>query len=200
MTLLTAAAPPLPLLVTAPGEDDALYEVVNDRYVECPRMSTYSTILASRLHGRLAAWAETQQTGQAVCEGIFGLVAKPRLWRRPDVAFVSYQRWAKGKSFPFTDPFPVVPELAVEVVSPSDLAEELRVRVADYFRHGVLVVWVVWPKLQMIDVYESLTQVRILTRDQVLDGGPVLPGFQLPLGDLFREAPPQDSPADEPHA
>jgi len=184
-TLLVSPTGLLP--IKAQNGDDVPYEVVDDRLVELPPMSTYSIILASRLHGRLDVWAESKKTGQAASEPIFGLSTKPRLWRRPDVAFVSFQRWAKGRPFPFTDPWPVVPELAVEVVSPNDLAEDLRVKVADYFRHGVQLVWVVWPRVQLIDVYDSLTQNRILTRADTLDGGSVLPGFTLPLTELFRE-------------
>ena len=176
------------------GRDAPLYEVVDGRYVEL-EMSSYSVVLASRLHTRLDSFAEANQLGQAISEILVGLAE--RLRRRPDVSFVSYNRWPRGKPIPYTDPWPVVPELAVEVVSPNDLAEDLRLKIAEYFRYGVQMVWVVWPKLCAVDVYESLTQVRVLERNDVLDGGRVLPGFTLALADLFRESPPAEgAPAD----
>ena len=98
---------------------------------------------------------------------------------------------------PRTDPCPssdnawdVAPDLAVEVVSPTDLAEELMDKVAEYFQAGVRLVWVVYPRLRLIHVYESLTQVRGLTAADELDGGAVLPGFRTPVAALFPEAAP----------
>ncbi len=59
-------------------------------------------------------------------------------------------------------------------------------KVEEYFRAGVERVWVVFPGAKKVYVYESPTSVRILTAADTLDGGPVLPGFQLPLANLFR--------------
>jgi Uma2 family endonuclease len=75
--------------------------------------------------------------------------------------------------------------LAVEVVSPYDLASEQMDKVVEYFRAGVQLVWVVYPEQGLVYVHESLTQVRGLTRTDSLDGGTVLPGFTLPLATLF---------------
>ncbi len=61
-------------------------------------------------------------------------------------------------------------------------------KVAEYFVAGVTVVWVIYPKCQQVHVYESLTDVRGLTRADDLDGGTVLPGFRLPLTELFLDA------------
>lgn len=169
------------------GTDSPFYEVVDGQYLEPPPMSTRSVVLASRLHGRLDAYAESTKSGQAVMEALFELSAAKRLWRRPDVAYVSESRWPRNRPTPMTDPWPVVPELAVEVVSPSDLAEVLRLKVIDYFRYDVTQVWVVWPQARCVDVYESPTQPRVLTADDTLEGGSLLPGFSLPLREYFRE-------------
>jgi Uma2 family endonuclease len=107
------------------------------------------------------------------------------LQRRPAVAFVSYARWPRGRALPDTDAWMVIPELAVEVIGPRDQAEELRIRVRDYFHAGVQRVWAVYPKLDMVDVYESLTSVRARTIAEELDGGAVLPGLHFPVATLF---------------
>src|SRR5207249_957331 len=106
--------------------------------------------------------------------------------RRPDVAFVTYERWPMNRPIPLTDnAWDVVPDLAVEVSSRHDLAEELVQKLTEYFQAGVRLVWVIYPKQRLVYVYESPTQVRGLTQSDELDGGTVLPGFRLPLANLF---------------
>ncbi|MBL8799356.1 MAG: Uma2 family endonuclease, partial [Planctomycetia bacterium] len=107
--------------------------------------------------------------------------------RRPDGGFVSYKRWSRERPIPERgDAWEVVPNLAVEVVSPHDLVEELFTKLDEYFRAGVEQVWVAYPNHTLIQVFDSLTQVRGLTRNDTLEGGSVLPGFQLPLASLFQ--------------
>jgi Uma2 family endonuclease len=113
--------------------------------------------------------------------------------RKPDVAFVAYSRWPKSKPIPSTNAWDVLPDLCVEVISPNDLADEIETKISEYFEAGVRLVWVVYPRQERFYVYDSASQVRRLTRADTLDGGSVLPGFQLPLAELF-QSPPQ-SPA-----
>jgi Uma2 family endonuclease len=91
-----------------------------------------------------------------------------------------------NRLIPVTDnAWDVVPDLAVEVISPHDLAEEILQKVVEYFQAGVRLVWIVYPQQRLVYVHESLTQVRCLTQTEELDGGAVLPGFRLPLANLF---------------
>ena len=87
---------------------------------------------------------------------------------------------------------PVAPELAVEVVSPHELANTMFGKVAQYFRAGVKAVWLVLPQQEQVYAYNSPTAVRILSRSDDLTGDAVVPGFRLPLVDLF---PPPEPPA-----
>jgi Uma2 family endonuclease len=73
----------------------------------------------------------------------------------------------------------------VEVISPSDLFEEVLEKIEEYFHSGIRYVWIIDAKLRLVYSYESPTQIRVLTRNDSLDGGVVLPGFQLPLVQLF---------------
>jgi Uma2 family endonuclease len=197
MALATiATAPPLFFPAVPSIADAALYEVVDGQYSELPPMSTYAGVLASRLHTRLGVFVESRRCGQAVMEVLFGLDPASRSRRRPDVAFVSEERWPRSRPLPNTDPWPVVPDLAVEVVSPSDLAEAVRLKILEYFRHGVTQVWVVWPQARCVDVYESATLPRVLTADDTLDGGSILPGFSLLLREYFCEEPAANGAAD----
>src|SRR5439155_15268931 len=110
--------------------------------------------------------------------------------------FVSFQRWAKDRSQPEQDnAWDVVPNLAAEVVSPNDIADDLMEKTIEYFQAGVQLVWVLYPRWQLVHVYESLSNIRVLARKDDLDGGAVLPGFRLPLSSLFQEkrnGPPTD--------
>jgi Uma2 family endonuclease len=79
------------------------------------------------------------------------------------------------------------PDLAVEIVSPSNRAAELQERVLDYFDAGIRLVWVIDPSSSTVTVYRAHADIRLLRGDDELDGGDVLPGFRLPLGELFRK-------------
>src|SRR5436853_2936499 len=76
--------------------EDVLYEVVNGQYVEVPSMGAFETTLASTLHFLMEGYARAQNLGRCVVETLFLLDAASNLKRRPDVAFVSYERWPKG--------------------------------------------------------------------------------------------------------
>jgi Uma2 family endonuclease len=144
-------------------------------------------MLGFLLATRMQVYGEAQQQGQAAHEQLFLILVPddPERQRRPDAAFVSYQRWPADRPLPHTDPWPVVPDLAAEVVSKSNPAEEMLEKMADYFQAGVQLVWLIYPRRQQVYVYESPTQVRILAQADELDGGAVLPGFRLPLASLF---------------
>ena len=105
--------------------------------------------------------------------------------RRPDLAFVSFQRWPRGRRVPSAAAWEVVPNLAIEVVSPTNFANDMLEKIEDYFLSGVERVWVIYPTVAKLYDYDSPSSVRILTRDQTLEGGTLLPGFQLPLSELF---------------
>jgi Uma2 family endonuclease len=168
--------------------DDPLYEVVNGQRVEKPFMSVYGIRIAFVLATYLDVFAKAHKLGRVVIEAIFGLPL-PRGFqqRRPDAAFVSYQRWAKNRPLPHTDPWLVVPELAIEVISKSNPAEEMVDKIQEYFDAGVQLVWVVYPRQRLIYVYESPTQVHVLRETQELHGGSVLAGFKLPVAALFED-------------
>jgi Uma2 family endonuclease len=177
-------------------QDEPLYEIVNGQRVELPPMSAYATWIASRLHLRLGLYAEDKGLGVSVAEMLFILDAEHDLRRRPDVAFVSTARWPLDRALPSTGDWDVVPDLAVEVISPNDVFKDVLAKVREYFHYGVQVVWVIAPEEQQVYVYDSPARVRILTRQEELTGGEVVPGFRIPLGHLFQHtAAPTMAPA-----
>ena len=122
-------------------QDEPLYEIVDGQRVELPPMSAYTTWIASRLHLRLGLYAEDKGLGTSVSEMLFVLDAEHNLRRRPDVAFVSTVRWSLDRALPETGDCEVVPDLAVEVISPNDIFKDVLAKVREYFHYGVQVVW-----------------------------------------------------------
>lgn len=168
-----------------------LYEVVNGERVEVLPMGALAGSLATILASYLNHWARPKKFGWAVSEVLFNF-GPGRNERRPDVAFVSQERCSALVSFPPPDPssWSVVPNLAVEVISPSNTVVEMEEKILEYFDAGVQRVWVFHPRSQRLYVYESPTQSTILTKSDELEGGKVLPGFRLMLKDLFDDLPP----------
>lgn len=168
-----------------PTDGEALCEVVDGQVVEKAAMGAYEAELASLLIGYLLPFARSHQLGKVVGEVLFQLDHVRNLQRRPDVAFVSKTRWPYHRNAPKTAAWDVVPDLAIEVNSPTNTGNEIIAKIAEYFRAGVQRVWVVYPNAQTIYLYESLNQVKILQVGDTLDAAPLLPGFQLPLALLF---------------
>lgn len=164
--------------------EDALYEVVDGQVVEKP-MRTYEVWVASRLVRLMNRSNVVNELGQVVSELLFLVDAARDLKRRPDVAFISFERWPSDTPVPDVEAWDVMPDLAVELISRSNTAIDVRTKLHEYFKAGVRAVWVIYPKSGEIDVYESPTSIRTLRRDDTLDGAPVLPGFILPLAHLF---------------
>ena len=108
----------------------------------------------------------------------------PGLVRIPDLSFVSWGR-LPGRAFPREEIWSLAPDLAVEVVSKGNTREEMARKLVNYFAAGVRQVWYIYPASGEVQVYVSADTHTTLSRQDTLDGGDVLPGFQLPLGTLF---------------
>ena len=142
--------------------------------------------ISSALFQALESHATAHNLGHVARESQFdwGEVENPNL--RPDLAFISFDRWAAYRNVPTTLTWHVVPDLVVEFITEDEKTEEFGTRLDDYFKAGVSRVWVVYPDLRIFD-YQSPSEYQILNRDQSIDGGTMLPGFQLPIKELAEE-------------
>ncbi len=111
----------------------------------------------------------------------FILRSNPDLVRAPDVAFVSAQRLSESPG----GFIPLAPDLAVEIVSPTDSLSLIQKKVFDYLDAGTRLVWVVDPESQSVTVYQSRASIRVLTESDTLDGADFLPGFSSPVKSVF---------------
>jgi Uma2 family endonuclease len=167
-------------------DDETHYEVFNGQRVATPRMGAYESCLANDLaYYIIEHFSRFGRPGRVVVEMLFRIDVATDLQRRPDVAYVSYERWPRRRRPAPKGAWNVVPDLAVEVVSENNRANEIQDKIQDYFRGGVRLVWVVYPQQSQVFVYESPTRINVADQEDVLDGGEVLPGFRLPLEALF---------------
>jgi Uma2 family endonuclease len=195
------AAPPeaMPAEPAPAAAPDSHYEVIDGRIVEKPPMGAYECIFASWMLELVGPILRALGLGRLVNEVLFNLGPRVTRQRRPDLAFVSFERWPRGRRVPRGEAWALVPEIAIEVTSPSNALDEVLEKLDDYFRAGVRRVWVIHPLRGVFYDYASPTEVQILTRADVLDGGDVLPGFRLPLADLFTdELAPEEAPEGNP--
>ena len=164
-------------------DSEHLFEVVGGVRVE-KTMGLVENLIAGILHGRLVTFCNQNPIGWPVMETMFTIPGSGND-RKPDVAFVSYQTWPADRPFPRVNAWPVAPDLAVEVVSPTDKAFDVTDKVREYFAGGVKQVWQIYSNVEHVLVFTSPTAVRILTRADELTAEPVIPGFRLPVASLF---------------
>jgi Uma2 family endonuclease len=139
--------------------------------------------ICSRLNIKIGSFVEEHDLGETFgAETGFLLEHDPDTVLGADVAFVSHERLAAET---FEKYFPFAPDLAVEVLSPGNRRVEMERKVALYFAAGARTVWVFNPKKKTVAVYSSPSDVRILSEEDTLEGGEVLPGFRLELSKLF---------------
>ncbi len=186
--MATATTPESKLLdPQSATEPDGLYEVVDGQVQEKPPMGTFENILATNLVSLLNPFVKSNRLGWAVMEPLFRLDPVTNLQRRPDLAFVSFDRWPRERRAPRDTPWDIIPDLAVEVISPTNMMEEVMRKVEEYFHAGVRQVWIIHPSVKKIHIYHNPKEIQVLGQGDILDGGQVVPGFQVGLDDLFGE-------------
>lgn len=169
-------------LLTLPDGD--AYELIGGELVE-RKMGAKSSYIAGQIHHRMEDFCRSQSLGWAFPEGTsFQCFPEdPRRVRRADVSYIRFGR-LPGEQPP-EGHIRMEPDLAVEVVSPNDLAYDVDGKVEDYLGAGVRLVWVVNPATRTVRVHRPDGPGVTLRADDELTGDDVLPGFRCPVRDLF---------------
>jgi Uma2 family endonuclease len=164
--------------------DGDSYELVDGRLEE-KKMGAESNEITGRLFFALGRHVLAQRLGHLfVAEtGFRCFPNRPRLIRKPDVAFVASGRLVNEQT-PKGD-IPLAPDLVAEVVSPNDTYEEVEVKVNEYLGAGVRLVWVVSPTAKTVLVRRPDKTCTALDVNDTLTGEDVLPGFTCPVAELF---------------
>lgn len=165
-------------------QESRLCELVDGVLVE-KTVGYFESCLAVRLILWIGAFVEQHKLG--VVAGEAGMLRlAPGLVRIPDVSFVSWDQ-LPGRRVPRVPIADLAPDLAVEVTSPGNTTREMERKLQEYLAAGVRLVWYVYPEPKEVRVHTA-EQHDVLTIDQELTGGDVLPGFALPLRQLFEES------------
>ena len=179
---------------TRPMTADELLDMPDDGFrYELVRGELRKMAPAGHDHGSIAALVAIR-LGTYVMEGGLGKVyvaeagfkleSDPDHVRAPDAAFVRRERAEAARGTPGF--FPGAPDVAVEVVSPSDSYTEVEEKVADWLGAGTLAVIVVDPRRRTVKVHRSLEDAVVLTEADVLAIEDVVPGWRMPVQDIFK--------------
>lgn len=170
------------LALDAESGDDELVEGVLCPVSPVNRRSSRSGM---RIGSLLTLFVDEHDLGEVYgADAGFVLTRAPDTVRSPDVAFVRGERLTDDVESQerYLD---LAPDLAVEVLSPSNRARELSDKVLEYLAAGTRLVWVIEPRQRIVTVDTPDRTARILREDELLDGSDVLPGFSLPVHALF---------------
>jgi Uma2 family endonuclease len=164
-------------------DDEWRCELVRGVVVREPPAGFEHGRVANRILHLLTGFVEKHGLGEVLAsETGFVLFEEPPTVRAPDAAFVAEGRVPSPAPPGFGR---LAPDLAVEVVSPSNTIAQIHSKVLDYLDAGSRLVWVVDPATRSVTVYRSRKEIRLLVGDEELDGGEVLPGFRVGLSEIF---------------
>jgi Uma2 family endonuclease len=170
------------------AHEKRLCELVDGILVE-KTTGLFESNLAIRIASLLVDFIRPRKLGQVFGESGM-MILQPGLIRIPDVSFVSKARLKTITFRPGSRLEPLVPDLAVEVLSAGNTKKEMDDKLRDYFDAGVQLVWYVDPRVPQVTVYRDADRSDVLKPPAVLTGDPVLPGLTISLTELF--APPEE--------
>jgi Uma2 family endonuclease len=161
------------------------FELVKGVLIEMTPTGEAHGVIALWLGHLVLSFVEAHDLGEVTgAETGFRLAVDPDTVRAPDIGFIAAARLTAPTSERY---FPGPPDLAVEIISPGDMASDIHSKVIDYLHAGTRLVWVVYPSSKTIAVYTGSTGATILDQDTSLDGGDILPGFCIPVHDVFKK-------------
>jgi len=160
------------------------WELIDGEPVEMTPSADESSSVGATILGLLWSHVRAGRLGRLYgADGGFVLFPDRPTVRVPDAAFVRAERAPQGqarRSFPR-----LAPDLVVEVLSPSDRASEVVAKLEMYQEAGVPLIWLVDPEKTTITVIASGKSTKVLQSGDTLDGGDVLPGFTVPVAEIF---------------
>ena len=169
-------------LLSAP-DDGYRYELIHGKLVKRPASGFEHGVCSANINMSIGAYVQAHRLGVTLIVVTFLLATDPDHARIPDVAFVSAERLHLIEDR--ARAFPAAPDLAVEVISPTDRLTQVREKVADWLAHGVRIVIVVNPRNRTVEVHRPQRAMVTLTEADTIDGGDVVPGWRMAVADIF---------------
>ncbi|PSF38352.1 hypothetical protein C7H19_04995 [Aphanothece hegewaldii CCALA 016] len=165
-------------------DDGNQYEIVNGELVMSNSGAEHGYI-AVILSTILYSFVRSHKLG-VVLDSSTAFTLKTGNKRSPDVSFIAKERLQGLKKLP-RGFWQGSPDLAVEVLSPSNTVEEIHNKIIEYFDNDTKLVWVINPEEEYVLIYHSPKPDRFLTNQDMLDGEDIIPGFQMAVAELFAE-------------
>ncbi len=159
------------------------YELVKGDLVEMTPPGGVHGQLAVRLVVLLQNFVYANKLGEILVESGYILATNPDTVRGPDISFLSTEK-IPSAGIP-TGYIKGVPDLVVEIVSPSDTASIMQAKVEDYLTYGTQLVWVIYPRRKTVMIHHPDGTAHTLHQDDTLSGEGVLPGFSCFVNDIF---------------
>jgi Uma2 family endonuclease len=169
-------------LIAKPENEERLLERIYGEIVEKPSTQLHG-MLASQFNALLFMYLREHPIGWAFSEVQFKLPGDDENDRIPDVAFVLKE----GRSIDPDAPLNYMPELLVEIQSPGQSDRLMADKAAYYLSRGAKMVWLVYPHKRLIEVLTP-TDRKLLTLEDTLEGGDLLPGFSVAVREIFDAA------------
>jgi Uma2 family endonuclease len=167
-------------------DDGHHYEIVNGELIDMGNSGALHGYVCSTLMILLGGYIRIQNLG-AMLDSSTAFKMKNGNKRSPDISFFAKERLQGMTELP-SGFLEGAPDLAVEVLSPGNTVEEIDEKITEYFENGTRLVWVISPTQHYILVYCSAQEPdRLLKSADSLDGEDVIPGFTLPVADLFQK-------------
>lgn len=164
-------------------DDGRKHELLAGTLLSEPQPFPRHARIQAALAAALVTWARDTGAGVVLTDCGFLLSRAPDTIRAPDIAFVRRERYdPTDEDGAF---FPGAPDLAVEILSPSNRPGDVHAKVADYLAAGSVLVWIVDPSKRGASVYRTLLSPRWVPLQGSLDGEDVLPGFSARLDTLL---------------
>lgn len=164
-------------------EDETHHDLVEGELIEMSRPKPRHGRVAARLAVLVGQHVLANKLGDVFTESGFVLAHDPDIVRGPDFAFVAADRNLADSDL--DDYIEGAPDLVVEIVSPNDMAIEVRERLNQYFAAGARLIWVIYPVFKTIEVYRADKTATVLGSGDELGGEDVLPGLRLLVNEVF---------------
>ena len=162
-----------------PAADGFKYEWNDGEIIRFEKMKKRHLFIIRILHRLFVKTRAYQDRGELVAEQ--DVMLSGIQMRRPDLAFFSGSQIDNSV---VSDDEPI-PDFAIEIISPTDDAEKLEEKLAEYFKAGVRVVWHIYVENEVVYVYTGRKIVKVCTDDDICSAAPTLPDFELSVNALF---------------
>lgn len=167
------------------SKDGHRYELVNGEVLDMGNSGMEHGYVACILTIVLGGFIRVNKLG-AICDSSTAFTLKKGNKRSPDFSFIAKNR-LQGLSRPPRGFFQGSPDLAVEILSPSNTIEEIHDKIVEYFDNDTRLVWVIHPDEKYVLIYHSSEPDRFLRPADHLDGEEIVPGFSMAVSELFEE-------------